>query len=185
MYAQEQLHLNPYQPPATSVNELDMLINHKMFSTFAGKNSSYYHKKWHLRRYSETKSTGFNLAAMFYGPLWFLYRRMYAAFFLITLIMIVQGIIQHYVFNIAPINLSQPFAAGNMVGLSLSVVLGFVANTLYFKHAQRIIFKYADDNHNKAEIIKKLEKRKSTDWLSALSMTVLLVLLTYGSIILL
>ncbi len=185
MYAQEELVLNPYQPPVASVNESELVIDHELFSTFTGKGSKYYQKKWHLLRHGEIKNAGFNPAAMLYGPLWFLYRRMYLMFFLITLVIVIEGLIEYYVFNIVPVNLNQPLSAGNFIGLSVSVMLGFIANSLYFKHVQRTIIKYADDDLNKTEIMKKLVKRKPTDWLSPLSFTVLLVLLVYASIILL
>lgn len=185
MYAQNELAINPYQPPAASVNESNMVMDYELFLTFTGKKSKYYQKKWHLLQHGEIKSAGFNLAAMLYGPLWFLYRRMYLMFFFITMVMVIQGLIEFYVFNIVPINLSKPLSAGNLIGASVSIMLGFIANSLYFKHAQRTIIKYADDDLNKSEIKKKLVKRKPTDWLSPLSFTVLLVLLVYASIILL
>ena len=99
---------------------------------FVGDEADHYLERWQPLLDGGGGFVGFNWPAFFFNWFWFLYRKMYwTGVALIALLIVING-----------------FVGGVQFGLSLlfSVLLGLLANQLYYRKAKRVITKVLLDH---------------------------------------
>ena len=94
---------------------------------FAGYD--YYARKWRALHAGQSRFAGFNFAALFFGPLWFVYRKMYS-FALLALLAPVP-----IVFLVVALDGQQWVA--EIADAAFRILVGAAANVLYYHHARR------------------------------------------------
>lgn len=173
---------NPYQAPAAELlSDRFSPEDIQHYEAYVGKKSSYYMKHWFKLRQGINADSGFNFAALFYGPLWFLYRKMYLHFVAICLILIGEGAVEHYIFKMSPFALDTILSISNVFGLCLSFSCAFYANRWYFNHVTRKIRAARSSEFKEKSIAKVLKRGGGTDFLSPLTFIIALALILYAA----
>lgn len=174
---------NPYQAPvAELLLERHTAEDIQHYKAYVGKKSDYYMKHWYKLRQGINADSGFNFAALFYGPLWFLYRKMYLHFAAICLVLVAEGVIEHYVFKVSPFSLNTILSVSNVFGLCLSLSCAYYANRWYFHHVTRKIRAARFNEFEEKSVSRKLKRIGGTDFLSPLSFVVAMALVVYAAI---
>lgn len=108
---------------------------------FVGSNANFYLRAWAPALTGQGRITRVNFAAFFFPAFWFGYRKMYGAFFVLALIVIVEYLLEFALF-VAILELRDPpWGTSILVGLIVAVVCGLCANRWYLAHARRAIAK--------------------------------------------
>ncbi len=174
---------NPYQAPvAELLSERFAPEDIQHYKAYVGKKSSYYIKHWFKLRQGISADSGFNFAALFYGPLWFLYRKMYLHFFAICLLLVAEGAVEHYIFNVSPFSLNTILSISNVFGLCMSFSCAFYANRWYFHHVTRKIRSARNNEFEDKSVVRSLKRIGGTDFLSPLSFVIAFTLILYAAI---
>lgn len=90
---------------------------------FVGKKYQSYYKEHFDQMASQQTTSGFNVGALFLGPIWMVYRKMYAYAAIYTVCMMVLGIFIELI--------GIPEALDQMISIGVAVCLGIFGNKLY------------------------------------------------------
>jgi len=123
--------------PSTSV-AIDPRTEQEL-RAFVGSNANFYLRAWAPALTGEGRITRVNFAAFFFPAFWLAYRKMYGAFFVLALILVVEYLLEFVVFTAILALGDPPWATSILVGLIVAVVCGLCANRWYLSHVRRAI----------------------------------------------
>ena len=114
---------------------------------------------------------GFNFGAFIFGPMWFLYRKMYAyASIYVAFIFVIQMVFLIFELNTSGTN-------GGSIGLA--VAIGILANGIYKRFVEKKI-KFVEDT-NVVNVELEIEERGGTDVIAPSLFIIIVGLLIYLS----
>ena len=172
--------VSPYTPPAVPLRDPKAPTDAEL-RAFVGDAADDYLKKWIGLRSGGSRFAGFNFVALFFGPAWYLYRKMYwetgvvflTEFFLSYSLI---GIMLAFGFQVEP----SPESLGVLILLAwgLGVLVALIANPLYYRRARLEIARRVAVPEDKR--LEQIAKRGGTSIGSAVVGMVLLGALSGG-----
>lgn len=140
---------------------------------FVGPRAERYLRHWTDLRSGKSSMASINFAAFFLGPVWYAYRKMYAEVAVILCSIAAVGVLELIVeSSIGEI----PAALDSPINIAFGVVMGLLANPLYYRRAKRIIS--TTSSHDPQSRLEEIAQRGGT---SGASVVVLLLLVAAGA----
>ena len=171
---------NPYAPPQANLDPgppgPGAAPTRQEVEAFAGKNAAYYWRKSARQGHSGGLLAGWNWASMFLNMLWMLYRRMFREFWIIMGILVVWGMGEALLEELASVGSEASRGIERIGNAVFAVVMGMIGNGLYLRRVRREVLRSrglfpTDPEGQKAY----LAKRGGTSWTATLIGLVLLV----------
>ncbi len=126
---------NPYTAPGASLIEPEAASSSNQqlqnYADFIGTNFDIYKRKWQLGTRSPCADGTWHWPGFLFGAYWMLYRKMYGV--------AAAWIAGVAIWSIVNLFLSVPNFVALLVGLGINIAAGVIANSLYLKHARRVI----------------------------------------------
>lgn len=170
---------NPYAPPIAAQPDLPAAASgdpaEAALRAFVGPRSERYLRQWSALRHDKKPLAGLNVAAFFFGPFWFAYRKLYVELALIIGGLVVLGGGQAILEE--SLGQSLPSALDNALNIATGVTLSLLANPLYYRRAQRVIGSVHAASEE--ERLREIAERGGTSWLSVLVLAGAVGLLIY------
>lgn len=150
---------------------MEILSDLSHYHTFFQERSSYYIDK--VNKYKEGKKFTFNIAAFFFGFIWFTYRKMYLEAFLLFLFIVVEGIIEASI--LSTLSQEESSAVGLVMTVLMGAALGFLGNYLYIRKAERTIRKALQKENDPQKIDEYLHRKGGTSYLFIIAILVMVI----------
>lgn len=131
--------------------------------TFVGPNAGYYLSAWEPLLKGFGSYAGFNMAAFFLWGLWLPYRKMYRVALLMYALLLVESLAEDAILRWVLRMPELPYRLSALVGLTIAIVFGSMANRLYLSHARRRIAQIQDQNLTPEEYRETLRRRGGTN----------------------
>jgi len=146
------------------------------FRAFIGSHADYYLAAWRPALTSQGHVTRPNFAAFFIPWFWFAYRKMYFAFFVFTLILVLIEFFLGMLLAAHILRDEPPLAAIAPVSLILGITCGVCGNQWYLKHARRTISRLRGKRLDEATFLRTLSRRGGTSIASLILLPMLMCL---------
>ncbi|MCE9553603.1 MAG: DUF2628 domain-containing protein [Planctomycetes bacterium] len=137
---------------------------------FVGRNAKYFLPRWERTQ----GNYGFNWAAFFLGPLWTAYRKMYRVTAIYLGIVVLLTVAELVVFDVI-LKEEMPRAVDRVITIGLAIGCGYLANSLYLKHARRAIDRAHRVEPEPVARLALLRRRGGTSWLAVFLLLVLMI----------
>lgn len=137
--------------------------NRKRALFIGPKFTTYYYGKF-SKIDQNNSASGFNLAAFFFGFLWFFYRKMYVYGSLVILLMLLVSVVSEYL-----------ELKASLFSLPMAIALGVYANRIYKVFVDQKIRKI--ESLQVADLEHTLMTRGRTSWIAAGGILLLMVML--------
>ena len=141
-----------------------------LYKLFFQENEKYYADQ--LIKFENGKKCSFNFWAGFFGPTWFIYKKLYKQALIIFIIILLLGAFSTWIqFLINPT--SKLIRVYNIIFIVIPsiIILGYISNNLYIKKSIRVVEKlikeYGLENNNDL-IIQKVKEKGRNDLVNAL-----------------
>lgn len=138
-----------------------MSVETTIYEQFFQRNSAYYLEKLQLLR--QGKKFSFNFFAFLFGFFWFLYRKMYLESLVIAFILVLQSIAEVYIFE--ELFGDRSVLYHWLVTFLIWTIIGFTANFLYLRKAERIVSRAFADNKDPELAQQYVLKKGGTSYL--------------------
>ena len=164
---------NPYAPPLAApeppVPREGAAPTREELTAFAGKNASYYWRKSARAGHGDGLMAGWNWAAALLSIFWLLYRRMHKEFWIIIGILVVWGMVEGLLEEVAGLQAESTRSIERFGNFVFAAVMGMIGNGLYLRRVRREVLQSrslfsADPQGHTAH----LAKRGGTSWTAAL-----------------
>ena len=148
---------------------------------FVGRNAKYFLPRWERAQ----GNYGFNWAAFFLGPLWMAYRKMYRVTAIYLGIVVLLTVAELIVFDLL-LKEEMPRVVDRVITIGLAIGCGYLANSLYLKHARRAIDRAHREEPEPVARLALLRRRGGTSWLAVFVLILIfigIVLAAVGALI--
>jgi Protein of unknown function (DUF2628) len=146
------------------------------FRAFVGSHADYYLAAWRPALTGQGRVTRPNFAAFFIPWLWFAYRKMYFAFFVFTLIVVLIEFFLGMLLAARILEDEPPFAVIAPISLILGVTCGVCGDQWYLKHARRTIASVRAKRLDEVTYLRTLSRRGGTSIASLILLPMLMCL---------
>ena len=158
---------NLWKPPNQAQERDAQLLELKHF---VGSRGDYYLTRWAPCLFGESSRTGFNWAAFLLAGIWFPYRKMYKAGFVLFAILSALTVAEMLLFVGYLEQPEVPAMVQYASGFSVWLLCGILANRLYLSHATRLIAKVRSEGYTEEAVPKAIAKRGGVNLPGALGL---------------